>query len=414
MAASMSFNDIFERYRPDLSQYEDLYKRFHQNAEISTLEAETSSIIEEHLRKLSDGALDIRTKIGGYGLIGICENGSGPTVLIRADMDAMAVEEKTGLPYASKKTQKDNTDATETLLAARDSWAGTLIALFQPAEERGSGAESMVDDGLFNSQRHACPIPDICMAQHVYPILAGRVLTKSGPFFSAADSYRITIYGRGGHGSMPHKCIDPVVVASHIIIRLQTIVSREVPPNETVVITVGSVQSGNTVNVIGDEAILQVNVRTVSQKWRETVLSSIKRVVDAECQASRCPKPAKYERLNEYPLTENDSEGIRRIRESFDHYFGDSHQAVDQAFLASEDFSRLATAVNKPYIYWVFGGVAEDEWQEREKDGTLDELPVNHSPYFKPAIQPTLQTGMDALVVGAMTWLGKDIQQEKV
>ena len=426
--ATIQFQDILGQNRPDLSSYEELYKHFHQNPEISTLEENTSTKIESHLRSISPhGELDIRTKIGGHGLIAICKNGSGPTVLLRADMDGMPVSEKTGLSYASSKTQKDDLDgqvkqvmhacghdfhitsllaAAETMLAARKVWSGTVIFLFQPAEERGSGARDMVNDGLYDPNRHACPVPDICMAQHVYPELAGSVQTKSGPFFSAADSYRITIYGSGGHGSMPHRCIDPVVVACHVVIRFQTIVSREIPPDETAVITVGSIQSGDTVNVISDEAILQVNIRSVSEKWRKTILDSIKRIVDGECGISRCPKPATIEKLNDYPLTENDEEATERIQESFVRYFSHRHGTIDKALLASEDFSHLATAVGKPYVYWTFGGIDRETWDMHDKANTLDQISVNHSPFFKPAIQPTLQTGVDALVVAALTYVG--------
>ena len=427
-AATLQFQDILDQNRPGLSSYEELYKYFHENPEISTLEENTSTKIESHLRSISShGELDIRTKIGGHGLIAICKNGSGPTVLLRADMDGMPVSEKTDLPYASSKTQKDNLDGqvkqvmhacghdfhvtsllatAETMLAARKVWNGTLVFLFQPAEERGSGATDMVKDGLYDPSRHACPIPDICMAQHVYPELAGSVQTKVGPFFSAADSYRITVYGGGGHGSMPHRCIDPVVVACHIVIRFQTIVSREIPPDETAVITVGSIQSGNTVNVISDKAVLQVNIRSVSEKWRKTILDSIKRIVDGECEISRCPKPATFEKLNDYPLTDNNEEATQRIQESFTQYFGQRHSIVNKAFLASEDFSHLANAVGKPYVYWTFGGIDQETWEKHNKANMLDQIPVNHSPFFNPAIEPTLQTGVDTLVVAALTYLG--------
>lgn len=426
---SADFSKILDKHRPDLSSYEELYKHFHQNPELSTIEHETASDIEKHLNKLApNGELDVRTKIGGTGLIAVCKNGPGPVILLRADIDGMGVTEKTKLPYASKKTQKDNLDgqtkgvmhacghdfhftsllaAAETMLAAREAWTGTIVFLFQPAEERGVGAKRMVEDGLYDPQKHACPIPDVCVAQHVYPERAGSVQTKIGPFFSAADSYQITIYGRGGHGSMPHRCIDPVVVASHIVVRLQTIVSREVPPDETAVITVGSLLSGHTVNVISDEAVMQVNVRSVSEKWRKVILDGIQRVVKAECEAARCPKPAKFEKLNEYPLTDNDRDTTEKVQKSFDSYFGKLHVPTDKAFLASEDFSVLASAVGKPYVYWTFGGIDHETWDKHEKDGTLNEIPVNHSAEFTPTIQPTLKTGVDALVVAALTFVGK-------
>lgn len=422
------WSTILEKCRPDLSSYEKLYEHFHQNPELSTLEHETASSIVAHLDKVSpNGELTIRGNIGGLGVIAICKNGPGPTVLLRADIDGMPVREQTGLPYSSTKTQTDNLDGqtkrvmhacghdfhftsllavTETMLAARDSWSGTIVFLFQPAEERGVGAKRMVEDGLFDPDRHGCPIPDLCLAQHVYPERAGSVITKPGAFFSAADSYKITVYGRGGHGSMPHKCIDPVVVASSIIVRLQTIVSREIPPDETAVITVGSLQSGHTVNVISDEAVMQVNIRSVSEKWRKIILQGVKRIVDGECTASRCPQPARFEKLNDYPLTNNDDDATSKIQQSFDEHFGEAHQRTSKGFLASEDFSVLATSVGKPYVYWVFGGIDNQTWDKHERDGTLDEIPANHSPFFAPAMQPTLRTGVDAMVVAALTFVG--------
>ncbi|KAK5203040.1 hypothetical protein LTR41_011227 [Exophiala xenobiotica] len=416
---SSRFSAILDKCRPELSSYEKLYKHFHQSPELSTAEYETASSIAAHLGKLSpNGELTIRDNIGGLGIIAICKNGPGPTILLRADIDGMPVKEQTGLAYSSTKTQSDNLDgqtkrvmhacghdfhftsllaATETMLAAKGVWSGTVVFLFQPAEERGIGAKRMVEDGLYDPDRHACPIPDSA---------PGSVQTKPGPFFSAADSYKITVYGRGGHGSMPHKCVDPVVAASHIIVRLQTIVSREVPPDETAVITVGSLQSGHTVNVISDEAVLQVNIRSVSEKWRKVILQAVKRVVNAECTASRCPHPARFEKLNDYPLTNNDGEATRRIQESFDEHFGKDHERTSKGFLASEDFSTLATTVGRPYVYWTFGGIDHQTWDKHEKNDTIDEIPANHSPLFAPAIQPTLRTGVDAMVVAALTFLG--------
>ena len=165
--------------------------------------------------------------------------------------------------------------AAETLVSARSAWSGTCIFLFQPAEELGVGAQAMVDDGLYDESKHACPIPDIVLGQHVLPLPAACVGTRAGTFMSAADSFKITIFGSGGHGSMPHRCIDPVVIASHIVVRLQTIASREVPPNETAVVTVGALQAGSAENVISDEAVLKVNIRTVSAEWRDRILASV-------------------------------------------------------------------------------------------------------------------------------------------
>lgn len=275
--AKSSFSGVIDKYRPKLEPYEELYKYYHANGELSTQEKETAASITEHLKKLSS-EFDIRTGIGGHGQIAILKNGEGRTILLRADIDALPVGEKTGLPYASKKTQLDVDGvvkpvmhacghdfhitsllaAAETLIAAQSEWSGTIIFLFQPAEERGCGAQAMVDDGLYDTAKHACPIPDVVLGQHVFPLQAGKTGLKPGPLMSAADSFKITIYGSGGHGSMPHMTIDPVVIASHVVVRLQTIVSREVPPDETAVVTVGALQAGSTENVISDEAVIKI------------------------------------------------------------------------------------------------------------------------------------------------------------
>jgi amidohydrolase len=295
--------------------------------------------------------------------------------------------------------------ATATLLSSRSLWTGTLITLFQPAEERGTGARAMLASGLFTS--HACPTPSIILGQHVFPFLSGTVHTRSGATMSAADSFKITIHGKGGHGSMPHRTIDPVVIAAHIVVRLQSIVAREVPPDETAVVTVGAINAGETENIISDRAVLKVDVRSVSEEWRGRILESIKRVVDAECVIGRCPKGAEVERTRTFPLLVNDKEATSTLEEAFGGYFGENHHGDMRAVLASEDFGELATAVGAKNVFWFWGGVDPEEWERREKEGSLDEIPVNHSPFFAPCMQPTLRTGTDALVVAALTFLGK-------
>ena len=263
----------------------------------------------------------------------------------------------------------------------------------------------MLDDGLYG--RHGCPEPDVCLGQHVFPFKAGNVYTRSGATMSAADSYRITIYGKGGHGSMPHSCIDPVVIASHIVVRLQTLVSREVPPDETAVVTVGSLKAGDTVNVIADEAVLQVNIRSVSEQWRKVLLDGLKRIVKAEGEAGRATKEAKFEKLNEFPLCDNDEGVTRKVEESFSQYFGKRHDPTMKAVLGSEDFPWLGSDIGKPYMFWFFGGYDPEEYEKRVSNHTTNEIPVNHSPFFAPVIQPTLKTGVEAMVVGALTFVGK-------
>jgi amidohydrolase len=424
-------NSIVGQHLPDLASYRDLYKHFHRNPEISTLETETSARIAKELGTLNEkhgSPIEIKTKIGGTGLIGIHRNGEGPTVLLRADIDGLPVKEKTGLEYASTKrmmdTHLDNIEkatmhacghdfhitcllaAIETLLNAADTWAGTLIYLFQPAEERGCGARMMLDDGLYT--KHGCPIPDVCLGQHVFPFKAGTVYSRSGAAMSAADSYKITVFGRGGHGSMPHRCIDPVVIASHIVVRLQTLVSREVPPDETAVVTVGSLKAGDTVNVIADEATLQVNIRSVSEKWRCVLLDGLRRIVAAECDAGRATAPPRIEKLNQFPLCDNDAGVAKKVEHQFTRFFGAERHVLDmQPVLGSEDFPLLGSEVDRPYFFWFFGGQDQDEYDKHIREGTAEEIPINHSPFFAPCIDPTLQTGVEAMVVAALTFVRK-------
>jgi len=421
-----SYSAILDTYRPDLSPYEDLYKHVHANPELSTQERETAALIAKHLRHLSSD-LDIRSGIGGHGLIAILKNGPGKTILLRADIDALPVREKTGLPYASKKTMRDTDGivkpvmhacghdfhitcglaAAETLIKARETWSGTIVFLFQPAEERGCGAQSMVDDGLYDESKYACPVPDLVLGQHVLPLPAGKVTTRPGAIMSAADNFKITIYGTGGHGSMPHFTIDPVVIASHIVVRLQTIVSREVPPDETAVVTVGALQAGMAENVISDEAVLKVNIRSVSAEWRQRILASVKRIVQAECLAGNCPKDPTIEPTSSFPLTVNAGKLVEQIGHSFRQYFGDDYVPNMQKVLGSEDFGILGSSISRPYCFWFFGGYDPAVWSEMQ-NGPPTNTPVNHSPYFAPVIQPTLKTGVDAMVVAALTFVGKE------
>ncbi|KAL2068629.1 hypothetical protein VTL71DRAFT_14966 [Oculimacula yallundae] len=404
--SKMSTKEILGKHRPDLSSYETLYKTLHQNPGLSLQEHLAAETAAKHLKSLP--GFDVRTNIGGTGLVGILKNGSGPTILLRADTDALPVKELTGLPYASEKRETDVEDGIEkpvmhacghdmhitcmlaaasTLSSARDSWKGTLIILFQPNEERGAGAKAMIADGLYDPSKHNCPVPDIVLGQHVMPFPSGEVGTRIGSFASAADSFRVTVYGRGGHASQPHRTIDPVVLAAHIIVRLQTVVSREVDPREAAVVTVGSIQSGMTENIISDEAVIKINVRTVTPETRTRVLAAIKRIVKAECEASGSPKPPLWESTSSFPFTINDSRITQTVQASFSDYFGDKHNASCNPLGGSEDFAILATEAPNPkgengkgvpYCYWVFGGTDPELWKKKEEEGKLEDVPINH------------------------------------
>lgn len=397
---------------------EELYRDLHENPELSHQEFRTAKLVSE---KLNAFGYQVTENIGGTGVVGILRNGDGASVLMRADMDALPVAEATGLPYAStvRATDAAGKDvpvmhacghdthvacllgAAALLSGAREQWNGTAIALFQPAEEVGGGAAGMVRDGLAAVVGKV----DVALAQHVGAGPAGFVGTRSGPMLAAADSIRVTVYGRGGHGSMPHACIDPVVLAAMIVVRLQTIVSREVAPSETVVLTVGSIQSGTKSNIIGDHAVLELNLRTYDEAVRTAVIAAIRRIVVAECQASDSPKEPEFEFYDQFPVTVNDDAATARAHEAFVEYFGDRVQTIPPA-PASEDFSDIPKALGAPSTYWGFGGIDVDSFVQAAEAGRIaQDIPVNHSPTFGPVIQPTLDTGTEALVVAALAWL---------
>jgi hippurate hydrolase len=222
---------------------------------------------------------------------------------------------------------------------------------------------------------------------------------------AGADSIRVTVHGRGGHGSMPQSTIDPVVLAAMIIVRLQTVVSREIAPTETAVLTVGSVQAGNKSNVIPDRAVLLLNIRTYSEQTRAAVIGAIRRIVTAECAAAGSPKDPEFEMFDRFPLTDNDVETTGRVRAAFEGFFGDRCRELPQG-AGSEDFSDIPSALGVPYSYWGIGGIDPEAFRQALEHGRVNEdIPVNHAPSFAPAVQPTLDTGTQALVVAALAWL---------
>ncbi|KAK7974269.1 hypothetical protein PG989_016117 [Apiospora arundinis] len=465
-----SISSIVAQHRPDLEPLQDLYKHFHQHPELSNQEKETAATIASELRTISPDFV-IKTGIGGHGLAAILRNGDdggkgqGPTVLLRADMDALPVLERTGLPYASTRRMTDVLDGVEkpvmhacghdmhvtcllgaarTLVSAlgenADAWTGTLVLAFQPAEERGTGAQAMVDDGLYDPDRHAVPVPDVVLGAHVTGAArTGVVGTRRGLMATSADSMRVTLYGRGAHASMPHAAVDPVVMAASTILKLQTIVARETDPADSAVVTVASVHAGDAENIIADEARLSVECRAVTQRTRDRTLKRIRDIIHAECLGAQATREPAFQTTRAFPLTINDDEVTARVEETFAAHFGegngkkqvmvrkekgegegkgeadDTHHSnccrYDRdipRFAASEDFSILATAVGKPYCFFMYGGVDGAAWDEAESRGTLAEsIPSNHSALFAPAIMPTLQVGIDGYAAAALTFLGK-------
>lgn len=289
-----------------------------------------------------------------------------------------------------------------TLLAqARDSWHGTLMVVFQPGEETAQGAQAMLDDNLLTR----FPEPVVVLGQHVMLGKAGDIAGTAGPITSAADSLQIRLFGRGAHGSMPQAAIDPVVMAAATVMRLQTVVSREVAATEAAVVTVGVLQAGTKENVIPDDAIIKLNVRTFDAGVRERVLGAIERIVNAEAEASGAPRKPEITPLDRYPLNLNDEAASNRIAEVFRAHFSPARVHHTGPAPASEDFGCFGTAWHVPSVFWFVGGTDPEIYAKAKAAGALNKLPVNHSPQFAPTIHPTLETGVETLIVAALAWL---------
>ncbi|AFU02937.1 amidohydrolase [Nocardia brasiliensis] len=391
----------------------DLYKRLHKSPELSLMEFATSALLAEKLRELG---IPVTTGVGGTGVVGVLSNGDGPVVMLRADIDALPVEEMTELPYASTERAIDHEGrevpvmhacghdmhatcligAATVLAGTTAEWSGTVVFVFQPAEELLCGAQNMVDDGLFER----CPKPDIVLGQHVAPMPAGMTGFSSGPTTAAVSRVRITLHGRGSHGSRPEASIDPVVMAASVVTRLQTIVSREVPPGEVAVVTVGRLDAGTAGNVIPDTAELDVSVRTYDGQIRTRIHASIERIVRAEALASGSVREPEFDWQVEVPAVFNDPEFTAATRAAFADHFGDEAVISMPTVTGSEDFGVFGAVIGAPSVFWFWGGFT----LENRK---LEDLPANHSSQFAPDIEPTLTTGVQAMVIAARRWLGR-------
>jgi hippurate hydrolase len=412
--ASAILGDL-RKLLPDL---EALYRDIHTHPELSMQETRTAGVAADKLKK---AGYEVTTAVGGTGVVGLLRNGQGPTVMLRADMDALPIAEDTGLAYASTVTSTDaegNTvpvghmcghdmhvawlvGAATLLSQARNVWKGTLMVVFQPGEETAQGAQAMIDDGLLER----FPTPDVVLGQHVMVGPSGTIAGSAGPITSAADSLQIRLFGRGAHGSMPQASIDPVVMAASVVLRLQTVVSREVAATDAAVVTVGVLQAGTKENVIPDEAIIKLNVRTFDASVRKHVLAAIERIVNAEAEASGAPRKPEITPLDRYPLNVNDETASNLIAEAFRGYFSPDRVKHTGPAPASEDFGCFGTAWRAPSVFWFVGGNDPQSYAKAKAAGKLNELPVNHSPKFAPILHPTLETGIEALVVGALAWL---------
>lgn len=402
-----------------LPELEAIYKDLHQHPELSMQEFRSAAIAADDLE--AEGFVVTRG-VGVTGVVGVLENGEGPTVMLRADMDALPVVEDTGLPYASTVKVRDEDGAevgvshvcghdlhiawlmgvARVLSRHRDAWSGTVLAVFQPGEEIGRGAQSMLDDGML--QRF--PKPDVVLGQHVVVGAAGTVGYRSGVILSAGDSLKVRLFGRGAHGSQPQTAIDPVIMAASTAMRLQTIVSREIAPGDNAVLTIGALHAGIRENIIPEDATLKLNIRTYDEKVRNKMLAAVRRICCAECMASNAPRDPEFTTISSFPVTRNDVESTERIAIAFKAQFGASAFETPPAG-ASEDFSLFGRAWKTPYVFWFVGGTDPETYQRAKAEDRLDTLPNNHSPRFAPVIHPTLKTGLQAMLTAASVWLCK-------
>ena len=397
----------------------DLYRDLHQHPELGFQETRTAAVAARELRA---AGFEVTEGVGGTGVVGVLRNGAGPTALLRADMDALPVKEKTGLPYASTVVVDDTpvahacghdvhvtclVGAARALSADRSTWSGTVLAVCQPAEEIGGGATAMVADGLFERFGR----PDVVLGQHVAPIPAGVLGLRAGPAFAAADSLRITLHGRGGHGSRPEAAVDPVVMAASAVMRLQTIASREIAGTDTVVVTVGALHAGTVANIIPDDAELLVSIRTYDPRVRERTLAAVDRIVQAEAMAAGAPKPPEVTVENGFPAVVNDPEAVERTRTALTSVVP---FVVDPGpVTGSEDVGVLATESGAPLVYWLLGGADPKTFEGATSiddiRAKVASLPANHSPLFAPVISPTLDLGTAALTAAAKAWLPQTV-----
>lgn len=419
--SSEAVRSLVERMHPRLMEtYVDLHRHPELSFQETTTSAKMAAALEAH-------GFEVTRGVGGHGVVGLLRNGEGPTLMIRADMDALPVVEETGLEHASRVRARNDqgqdvgvmhacghdihmsvwTGVAEVLASMRDRWSGTLVMIAQPAEERGAGAKAMLADGLFTR----FPRPDFALALHVD---AGLESGKVGfiPEFAYAnvDSVDILVRGRGGHGAYPHQTIDPVVLASQIVLALQTIVSREIPASEPAVVTVGSIHGGAQHNVIPDEVRLQLTVRTYADPTREAVLESIRRIARETARAARVPDellPIVTIKDEYTPALYNDPALVQRVTEAFRAALGPANVVAQKPGMVGEDFGRYGRETPRtPIFLFQLGSVSPERWTGSHRPGGAP-LPSLHSSRYAPDAARTLRTGVLAMSAAALDLLGR-------
>jgi amidohydrolase len=399
-----------------------LYQDLHRHPELSFAERRTSASVAD---RLTSSGYEVYTGVGRTGVVGLLRNGAGPTVLLRADMDGLPVLEGTGLLYASRARGVDPdgrevpvmhacghdvhvtclVGACQVLAETRSSWSGTLVVVFQPAEEVGTGAQAMIDDGLFGR----FPRPQVVLGQHVAPFPAGFLALRAGTAFAGADSLRVTMFGRGAHGSRPEVSVDPVVMAAATVLRLQTIASREIAGTDTAILTIGALRAGTKENIIPDDAELLLSLRTFDPAVRRRVLDAINRIVHGEAMTSGAPRAPEVELTMSFPTVVNDPAAVDRSRPAFAALLGAERVLDPGVVTGSEDVGLLATAADAPCVFWLLGGGDPEDFtgacSAEEILQVMGTVPSNHSPLYAPVPRPTIDIGVAALVTATREWL---------
>ena len=396
-----------------------LYQHLHMHPELSLHEEKTSQRVAEELRRIE--GIQVTTNVGGFGVVGVFKNGSGPTILVRCDLDALPVKEQTGLPYASTVMTKDDSGkevpvmhacghdvhmtaligTARVLTQLKDQWSGTIVFIGQPAEERGGGAKRMLADGLFTR----FPKPDFCLALHDSAELpAGTVGYVEGFALANVDSVDITVRGVGGHGAYPHTTKDPIVLAAEIVVALQTIVSREIQPGEPAVVTVGSIQGGTKHNIIPDEVKLQLTLRSYSDEVRQQTIAAVKRIVHGQALSAGVPEdhlPEMKFSEDYTPSTYNEPKLTQSLASAWENWFGQTNVIKSKPVMGGEDFSEYGRTPEKIpcCIFWV-GAVKPERVAESRITGKP--LPSLHSPFFAPVVEPTIKTAITAMCAAVL------------
>jgi len=415
--------DLNDAVRKDYDDYlADLFDHFHRNPELSTIEFETARRMAKELR---DAGFDVTENVGGTGIVALLENGPGPLVMMRADMDGLPVEEKSGLENASRATQTDpitgNTVFTmhacghdvhitslvgtaRQMAARKDAWSGTLMLIVQPAEERVLGARAMKDDDLWGRFGR----PDYALAFHVSSSdVAGVINVSEGMPYAGADTVDIIIHGVGAHGASPHRGKDPIVLGSQIVLALQTLVARELSPREAGVVTVGSFHSGTKHNIISDEAHLQLTVRNTSEETRNILLNGIKRIAENMGRVAGLPEDRLPEVIvsdESVPPTRNNAELARRLKVAWADSMGDDAVVdIPTKGMGAEDFPFFTDDPEIPSVYWAIGGTPQKDFDTEMAGGPP--VPSHHSPLFKISPEPAVRAGVESTVVALLALL---------